>query len=93
VSALTPTEWSLRRDPAVGLPHQGRRRTEKLREEGRKVVAHPQLGLVAACARETTARLTDFKPNTHSEFRPARATPCHSLLFAGAATLGADLRE
>jgi uncharacterized protein len=49
--------------------------------------------LVAARAREAAAGLTDCRPKTHAEFRPAGATRCQSLLLAGTAILGADLRE
>jgi hypothetical protein len=49
--------------------------------------------LVAACAREAAAGLTDSRSRTHAEFRPAGATRCQSLLLAGQAILEADLRE
>ena len=39
-------------------------------------------------ARETAAGLTDSRPKTHAEFRPAGATRCYSLLLAGRAILG-----
>ena len=46
-----------------------------------------------ARARETAAGLTDSRPKTHPEFRPAGATRCHSLPLAGHAILGSDLHE
>jgi hypothetical protein len=49
--------------------------------------------LVAARTRETAARLTDSRPKTHPEFRPADASRCHSLPLAGQAIVGADLHE
>jgi hypothetical protein len=45
------------------------------------------------CTRELAAKLSDFRSRTHPEFGPADATRCHSLLLAGQAILGADLRE
>jgi predicted DNA-binding protein with PD1-like motif len=39
--------------------------------------------LMAACARDTAVGLTDSRPKTHPELRPAAATRCHSLLLAG----------
>jgi hypothetical protein len=43
--------------------------------------------------RETAVGLTDLRLRTHPEFRPAGATRCQSLLFAGEAILWPDLHE
>jgi hypothetical protein len=87
-----PSERSLRRDQPEDSPSWAGN-AEKVSEEGRKAPARPQPGLVAACARERAAGLTDSRPETHAEFCPAGATRCHSLPLAGRAILGLDLRE
>jgi hypothetical protein len=46
-----------------------------------------------AILREDLVSLSDFRSRTHPESDPANATPCHSLLLAGQAILGADLHE
>ena len=44
-------------------------------------------------AREPTAELSDSRSETHPEFDPDGATPCHSMLLAGQPILGVDLHE
>jgi CheY-like chemotaxis protein len=70
---------------------------EATRQLGRALPSAPApLGEQQACsgsAREPAAGLTDSRPKTHPEFRPAGATRCQSLPLAGRAILEPDLHE
>jgi len=61
---------------------------------GELVIGQLQVGdLSTAILREALVSLSGFRFRTHTEFGPVGATPCYSLLLAGQAILGADLRE
>jgi hypothetical protein len=56
-------------------------------------VAFHEVRSRTAILREALVSLSDSQARTHPESDPADATRCQSLLLAGAAILGADLRE
>jgi hypothetical protein len=61
---------------------------------GELVIGQLQVGdLSTAILREALVSLSGFRFRTHTESGPVGATRCYSLLLAGQAILGADLRE
>jgi hypothetical protein len=47
----------------------------------------------SALIERNAGQFARFSVETHPEFGPAAGGPCHSMLLAGQAILGADLHE